>query len=566
MRVTMKQKYAVRTRYLETESPGSLNNPYAPSPYIPAPIPPGSSTPRPNAFSPAVVAVIGVLAGAFLIVSYYRIFAKYCNRHHFPFWGTRRNGRDGGTSAIVLMEEHGAWPSNAVGLDDALISRIPTLKYDPHEGLVDGTECSVCLGEFKVGEVLRILPKCNHPFHIPCIDTWLVTSSTCPLCRVNIVLAVTVPYSLMPVEREPPAHSRGPTMSAIPASNPNPMQALINHEIEILQEQYVQEFWESGQLSGPPRSMSPPSSRGSFMSAPDVGTPDNHQIEMEGSSVQHSRHLSSETVETPTKEIHLVNNQNFTLERNSHLSRQLSVSTKRRLYSHARSERHRYQSEGRPGHSRRDYDHKGKHPLVPFPSPQMERFARFMGSSSARSTSSSSNQVVVELLAQEIFQHNNPRNHSKTLSESILETSVREHPYSTKSSQELMSTCTFSHRPQRLRHDNASFELMWSIKEQEHPPVDIIESSNRAPCGYDSLEDSSREHVEMPLAVSVSSDDEDDELHHRDHVSSIRSLRGHRHTRPSMHFAFKNSKSRFRRYGSVKKVHTSEPALEIFDV
>lgn len=103
MRVTMKQKYAVRTRYLETESPGSLNNPYAPSPYIPAPIPPGSSTPRPNAFSPAVVAVIGVLAGAFLIVSYYRIFAKYCNRHHFPFWGTRRNGRDGGTSAIVSI-------------------------------------------------------------------------------------------------------------------------------------------------------------------------------------------------------------------------------------------------------------------------------------------------------------------------------------------------------------------------------------------------------------------------------------------------------------------------------
>lgn len=148
----------------------------------------------------------------------------------------------------VLMEEH-AWPPDALGLDEALISRIPTCKYKAGEGIVDGTECSVCLGEFEEGEELRILPKCNHPFHIPCIDTWLAASSTCPLCRVNIVLAAAVPYALLPVEREPPV---GPTMSFVPAAAANPMQALINHEIEMLQEQHVQEFLEAGQLSGPP--------------------------------------------------------------------------------------------------------------------------------------------------------------------------------------------------------------------------------------------------------------------------------------------------------------------------
>jgi len=165
----------------------------------------------------------------------------------------------------VLMEEH-AWPPDASGLDESLISRIPTCKYVADEGIVDGTECSVCLGEFEEGEELRVLPKCNHSFHIPCIDAWLATSSTCPLCRVNIVLAAAVPHALLPVEREPPAAARGPTMSIIPAANSNPMQALINHEIEILQEQHVQEFFEAGQLSGPSRSSSLPSSHDSFPS------------------------------------------------------------------------------------------------------------------------------------------------------------------------------------------------------------------------------------------------------------------------------------------------------------
>jgi hypothetical protein len=30
----------------------------------------------------------------------------------------------------------------------------------------------VCLGEFNDGELVR-LPCCEHPFHAPCIDTWL---------------------------------------------------------------------------------------------------------------------------------------------------------------------------------------------------------------------------------------------------------------------------------------------------------------------------------------------------------------------------------------------------------
>lgn len=41
--------------------------------------------------------------------------------------------------------------------------------------------CSICTEDFKVGEDVRVLP-CNHKFHPPCIDPWLINvSGTCPL-------------------------------------------------------------------------------------------------------------------------------------------------------------------------------------------------------------------------------------------------------------------------------------------------------------------------------------------------------------------------------------------------
>ncbi|KAK0635046.1 hypothetical protein B0T17DRAFT_474368, partial [Bombardia bombarda] len=46
--------------------------------------------------------------------------------------------------------------------------------------------CSICTEDFTVGEDVRVLP-CNHKFHPPCIDPWLVNvSGTCPLCRLDL--------------------------------------------------------------------------------------------------------------------------------------------------------------------------------------------------------------------------------------------------------------------------------------------------------------------------------------------------------------------------------------------
>lgn len=45
------------------------------------------------------------------------------------------------------------------------------------------TTCSICLQEFKGGDMVRVFVGCEHEFHYCCIDMWLLGRSSCPLCR-----------------------------------------------------------------------------------------------------------------------------------------------------------------------------------------------------------------------------------------------------------------------------------------------------------------------------------------------------------------------------------------------
>ncbi|KAJ4754424.1 RING/U-box superfamily protein [Rhynchospora pubera] len=46
-------------------------------------------------------------------------------------------------------------------------------------------ECTVCLEEFKTGDVLVHLP-CAHRFHSSCVVPWLESNSHCPVCRTAV--------------------------------------------------------------------------------------------------------------------------------------------------------------------------------------------------------------------------------------------------------------------------------------------------------------------------------------------------------------------------------------------
>jgi hypothetical protein len=48
--------------------------------------------------------------------------------------------------------------------------------------------CTICHGDFSLGEYYRELPLCGHIFHKKCVDKWLkkdVIEMRCPLCRTS---------------------------------------------------------------------------------------------------------------------------------------------------------------------------------------------------------------------------------------------------------------------------------------------------------------------------------------------------------------------------------------------
>lgn len=160
---------------------------YPPPPPSPFEFPDDDSSPN---FSPLVIAIIGILASAFLLVTYYTIISKYCGRRGSSLSESRETNDELEDNHHHHHHHnpstHEPWHVSTNGLDETLIKSITVCKYKKNDGLVDVTDCSVCLNEFQDDESIRLLPKCSHAFHLPCIDTWLKSHSNCPLCRATI--------------------------------------------------------------------------------------------------------------------------------------------------------------------------------------------------------------------------------------------------------------------------------------------------------------------------------------------------------------------------------------------
>ncbi|XP_058087589.1 E3 ubiquitin-protein ligase ATL31-like [Magnolia sinica] len=130
--------------------------------------------------NPSMAIIIVVLISAFFFMGFFSIYMRQCSRE------------SGSSNAGILQNgARGRSRRGAVrGLDPAVIETFPILEYTVVKGLKLGKgtlECAVCLNEFEDDETLRLLPKCNHVFHPDCIDAWLSSHTTCPVCRSNLV-------------------------------------------------------------------------------------------------------------------------------------------------------------------------------------------------------------------------------------------------------------------------------------------------------------------------------------------------------------------------------------------
>ncbi|KAK9704853.1 hypothetical protein RND81_07G015400 [Saponaria officinalis] len=154
-----------------------------------------------NSDFPIAIALLAIMAIALLLASYYIFVIKCClNWQNLDplrrFSISRARGNDVDTSLMTFSPMVGIHR----GLDDWLINNIPAFQYksgDHHHHNNNNKNnnssnskrfrgCVVCLNEFEDQEILRILPKCSHSFHMDCIDVWLMKNASCPLCRSNI--------------------------------------------------------------------------------------------------------------------------------------------------------------------------------------------------------------------------------------------------------------------------------------------------------------------------------------------------------------------------------------------
>nr|GMD15762.1 RING-H2 finger protein ATL63 [Ipomoea batatas] len=155
----------------------------------------------------AVVSLLLVI----LFVSLLHLYAKWFLTH-------ARHHRSGSSVAVpqvlgtgaggfsphfhaLRVEVERAWFRNSPpannkkkGVAQSVISSIPVFAY---KGMGNGLECSICLSGFEDGEVGRKLPKCRHAFHAECIDMWLYSHSSCPICRAPVT-AREITYSSSP--------------------------------------------------------------------------------------------------------------------------------------------------------------------------------------------------------------------------------------------------------------------------------------------------------------------------------------------------------------------------------
>ncbi|GMG99696.1 hypothetical protein Nepgr_001536 [Nepenthes gracilis] len=128
-------------------------------------------------FSPSTGIIIIVFIAALFFMGFFSIYIRHCAEDSSI---RSRNVVTGPTARSRRGPR---------GLDAAVIESFPKFAYSAVKTLKIGSaalECAVCLNEFEDDETLRLIPKCDHVFHPDCIDAWLATHTTCPVCRANL--------------------------------------------------------------------------------------------------------------------------------------------------------------------------------------------------------------------------------------------------------------------------------------------------------------------------------------------------------------------------------------------
>ncbi|XP_022954939.1 RING-H2 finger protein ATL46-like [Cucurbita moschata] len=138
--------------------------------------------------SPILLLVIVILAVIFFVSGLLHLLVRFLLKRSSPsiyHHSNRYTERPGSHTLQRQLQQ--LFRLHDSGLDQSFIDALPVFLYRDIMDLKEPFDCAVCLNEFSYHDRLRSLPICSHAFHINCIDTWLLSNSTCPLCRASLL-------------------------------------------------------------------------------------------------------------------------------------------------------------------------------------------------------------------------------------------------------------------------------------------------------------------------------------------------------------------------------------------
>ncbi|PKU70453.1 E3 ubiquitin-protein ligase ATL31-like [Dendrobium catenatum] len=181
-------------------------------------------------FNPSMAVIIVVLISAFFFLGFFSIYIRQCG-------GDRMDSLAASAAAAI-----GARSRRQRGLDPAVLETFPTLVYSEvkeHKIGKGALECAICLNEFEDEDTIRLLPKCDHVFHQECIDAWLASHVTCPVCRTDYTAVSTDETSIEGATDAPAVQAAA---ESAPAPDPTPADQVVITVDEGVRKQEIKEL------------------------------------------------------------------------------------------------------------------------------------------------------------------------------------------------------------------------------------------------------------------------------------------------------------------------------------
>jgi E3 ubiquitin-protein ligase ATL10/75/76/77/78 len=156
---------------------------------IPRPVLQDSNTPGPRTYPIQLDSTATAMTALVLLIAlFFLCFFSACAHRLFSLVHRRDTNL---YSPSVLSHPRRFMPHPPpYGVDMDTLQSLPVVKGRKEFGC-----CVVCLNDFEEKDHVKVIPRCGHGFHPGCIDVWLLTQGSCPVCRCSDMVTGCRSYS-----------------------------------------------------------------------------------------------------------------------------------------------------------------------------------------------------------------------------------------------------------------------------------------------------------------------------------------------------------------------------------